>query len=230
MTQPIGTPDWQRTQPGASKVLYVNAAVSSPLIQTGPLFCGAFSAIAVYGKLTGHRWFIHPHFYDTFSQAVDLGPLQWVCEDGGTMLINIPVRAPWMNLAVGSTDNVTNETGIFSLIGHNSGTDASVMRNPQPILSVANQAIGASSSLALFATETIDGPGIWTVQTALASWSASLSSINFIGGSDTIARMGAGSGPPSLAVPLPSGCARIDFTNGTAAAGTFNASLYAGRS
>lgn len=229
MTSPIGTPDWQRTQPGASKVIYANAAVNAQSVVVPVFFCGTFSSIAVYMQLAGFRYFMHPHFYTDASQAIDLGGEEWLCEDSGVMSVNVPVRAPWAAFSFGRTTGVGALTGVAALIGINSGTDASVMRAPQPVIEQAATPVGAGVTVSFTATKTIDGPALWTVHTTLATWDAVLTGINLSGSHDVIARMNQDTRIAGLNVPLPYGTVFMTFTNNTAAAGTVDLSLYAGR-
>lgn len=229
MTSPIGTPDWQRTQPGASKVLYADSAVNAAVVTTPVFFCGSFSSIAAYLQLAGFRYFLHPHFYTDAGTSIDLGVEEWLCEDNGVMMINVPVRAPWVRFSFGRVSGTGALTGVAALIGINSSTDSSVMRAPQPLVNQSSVPVGAGASVTFTATKTIDGTGLWCVRTTLATWAADVSGINQGGFHDFIARMNQDNKIAALTIPLPYSTAFLTFTNNTAGAGTVDLSLYAGR-
>lgn len=226
MTQPVahGYPDWGRVQAGADKLLIDEAfnVTVSPTTR-GPYFVGDVPYIGVDMSPVGLTARVTYQFYLDSALTIPLGAYQFDLQDTQRLLHMFATQGPFLAVTVegtalpGTFNNKIWTT--HSPFGFNRSSTSNVL-----ITTTAN-AVGAGATVILGSNFVLPGPAVWNVFTALATFTAFLESQSFTGVLTRLDTINQAQGNAYRSVYLPGQSARINFTNGTGAAGTFNATL-----
>lgn len=230
MGQPIshGFPDWGRQQAPTDVILLsqttFNMAASVVLFEgfvgTAPyLQVNAFNDPGNRGRIE-FQWYADAALtVFLYSQFMHLAP-------SGAYGGSVPIAAPFVKVI--ATAAAFPQTLTVAIITGVAYTSRMSLAGGIPILvSQVGVAVGAGATVAADSTFTVPGLAHWSVDTALATWTARLEALDMAGTVFQLASTRNTALPGIHLVYLPLMPVRVSFTNTTGAAGAFDSQVVA---
>lgn len=229
MTQPVphGYPDWSRFTPSADKFLDFQSRAAFAGPETfGPYFVGDVEWVHIMCNATTNNFRFRFSFVDDVLLTHQLAQQDAVFRAVSASALSLPVRGPY--LTVGVTASGAGSAFDFTLSSAKSGGLMVPAQSAENILiGTIGTAVGAGATTTVVATRTHPGPAVWSVFTALATWTALMDSVDHVGGLARLDSIDNTNAKAERRTHLPYQPAQIRVTNTTGAAGVFNASLVA---
>lgn len=225
MTQPEphGYPDWGRFAASADKLyekILLLGVVGQHITQTyfvGDVpYIGFHIGVQTNNVAVAIGWAQDAAFANgLWNDSIDL-------LSGTNTDVVLPVKAPFMRIVF--TPNASPYDIIATIASRHVPGHPLIPGNlGNVIISSVATPIAAGATVALVASVVYPGPAVWSIQTALAAWNASIGTFDFAAVLTRIDLADQISGNPSRRVFLPPAIVRIGITNNTGAAGTFSA-------
>lgn len=228
MTAPIvhGYPDWGRFAARAD-VIYISD--TSVVIGAGdkvydPIFVGNVRHLGFIFNMVTNNAAVRLDYYNDENLSTILGTQTIKTRVGGGFDFSLPVQGPWVQVFINfNATPAEYDLYMFSV----SGNIASIQNGPAPIriIGVGAFAIGAGATVTLTSSRSYPGEAMWSVSSALATWTALLDTIDDLGVTNVLDAGNNTLNPLNRRVWLPAEQCRLRVTNTTAGAGTFTAAV-----
>jgi hypothetical protein len=222
MTQPAphGYPDWGRFVASSDKLLLNDTqAAHNNTYTSATIFVGDIPYIGVRLFIGTNSAHAEVRYYLESSLTTLLATDSFDYRGGSDLHIGLLVKGPFVSVVVTPT---VNPIDITLSITSRHGPGSSLTENPlrYVLISQLAVAIGAGATVQAFSTEITPGPAMWSIQTNVATWTASIGAID-AAGVNTRLDLASNVFPamPRL-VFLPPTTVRIGITNTSGAAGT----------
>lgn len=229
MTAPIshGYPDFGRYIATADKLIsQVTGNVIDAVTTHGRFFVGDVSYLVIFmtTSINHAQWRIR--FWDSATGGNLLAGHTFSIRATGNFDGSVSVLGPWVEIQVTPSAVDTEYTYIMSTAHRpvfnnvNSATD--------PVLLAANSNIGAGASLTVTATRIWPGEAHWFTESAVATWTSRVETIDYLGTAIIIDEMRkVAAGDDGRRIFLPPCNIQMVVTNQSGGAGTFRFAVVA---
>lgn len=230
MTQPIahGYPDWGRFVPHADSILLDLSAQTINNTTTHDLgFVGNYANLGFFFRDIAQNFSIEVQYFTDSALTNQITEFTYNARSGNTFDGVVPVLGPYARVrllisAAGAQYDLT----VFASSQPAIPGDGSATTNL--MVSRNGTAIGASASDTITPTIIRPGQAYWTCHSTAANWTAVLQYIDYQGNVGNLDSMkGTSATVLNHAVFLPACTVQVVFTNGEAAARTYNLHLTA---
>lgn len=227
MSLPVshGYPDWARQSAEQDvTLLYQTGTVLNAASNTATFFVGVMPYLSIFYNIATNRGRLTAFWCLDQAGTQVVGVDKFLTAAAGSVACNIPVLGPWVFFArEASAYPDTVDTRIVM-------AQAPRIPSDEPpflpmLFNVEAAAVAAGATVNVNSVRTLPGLATLCVDTALATWTAFLRALEFAGTFQYLYSLRNTSLPGPRLITLPATSVRLAFTNTTAAAGTFSASL-----
>lgn len=224
MTTPHGYPDWGRYQAVADVIHVQNENVT--LVAADSTVLGGFPtfgarALYIEALSNTNRARITVNWSTDNSLGNAFVTDQMVVGPGGVARVAFPVRAAFALIQVSAPVALGTSVNITIANTSQSGPPQSTS-GANILASVTGGAVAAGGTSTTLPPQVWVGDSHWHVSSALAAWTARLMVTDTEGANTIICLWGAGQTIPLVRPLLPAMPLRLEFTNSTGGAGTYN--------
>lgn len=226
MSQPEshGYPDWGRYAAGSDKVVYFDtSAIAVSGESYGPFFVGDSPYLGVTLTPNTNAARFELSFWQTSAVSGFMGDYYVDCQPATSFNGLIASQGPW--LLITANTPVVGGLATKRIWSSHSMYGSAWLPLEGSMISRNGAAVGAGATVLTQAGRVRPGPAVWNVFSALATWTAWIDVVDYLGNLTRLDTITQAQGNASRSLFLPPANVRFNFQNTTGAAGNFSGSV-----